>query len=84
MGRLLILVIPLMLLLFGGGIMVGRAGKRRAIAQATKSVRPLVQATRVLVDIDPVNQPASYSLHRSEARFALGEYDDSQRKALNE
>jgi hypothetical protein len=82
-GRLLILLVPLALLLFGGGFMVGRAGRRKAVFLATSNVRPVVQAARNLATLNWLSDPESASLARQETLMAIDQYDQDQRRALN-
>lgn len=82
MGRLLILLVPLAVLLFFGGVQVGRAGKKRAIEQAGSNVRSVLAAARNMTDIDWMGRPADASLKVQSLQLALDEYDANQRKAL--
>lgn len=82
MGPLLILLVPLGVLLFGGGFQVGRAGKKKAISQATTNIRPVVVAARNLATLDWLSDPQSANLARQETLMAIDLYDQDQRKAL--
>ena len=82
MGRLLILLVPLAVLLFVGGYQVGKTGKKRAIAQATEHIRPVVAAARNLATLNWLSDPQSASLARQETLMAVDLYDQDQRKAL--
>lgn len=82
MGRALILFLPLLTLCFGAGFITGRAGKRKAISQATENIRPVVVAARNLATVNWLSDPASAALAREEALMAIDLYDHDQRKAL--
>lgn len=82
MGRLIVLFIPLLVLCFGGGFLVGRAGKKRAIEQAGSNVRSVLAAARNMTDLDWLGRPADANLKVQSLQLALDEYDANQRKAL--
>lgn len=82
MGRLILLFVPLLVLCFFGGLAVGRAGKKRAVSQATSNIRPLVAAVRQLDGIDFLGSPADANYRIQNVQLALDTYDDDQRRAL--
>ena len=80
-------LVPLLFLialvaLFGAGVLVGRAGKKRAIRRIAAHIEPVAMSARNLASMTWTDNPVEADLRRRETLLVLEQYDRERRDAL--
>jgi hypothetical protein len=78
-----LLVLIALAALFGAGVLVGRAGRRRTVRQVLRHVDPVATSARNLASMTWTDDPVEADLRRRETLLVLEQYDRDRRDALS-